>query len=152
MDCKAIYSIEEHALMLERAGIEYPIVNVGSKSNYMFLHLCYFFGLHELLVKNKNRHIPQFLFIDQPSIPYYADKNDGANIDTLNDDESKLRAAFKLIDKFMKEITKENRFQIIMIEHAGPNYWEGDNKLETFETRYQFTQGNGLVPNNIIHK
>lgn len=152
MDCKAIYSIEEHALMLERAGIEYPIANVGSKSNYMFLHLCYFFGLHELLVKNKNRHIPQFLFIDQPSIPYYADKNDGANIDTLNDDESKLRAAFKLIDKFMKEITKENHFQIIMIEHAGPNYWEGDNKLETFETRYQFTQGNGLVPNNIIHK
>lgn len=152
MDCKAIYSIEEHALMLERAGIEYPIANVGSKSNYMFLHLCYFFGLHELLVKNMNRHIPQFLFIDQPSIPYYADKNDGANIDTLNDDESKLRAAFKLIDKFMKEITKENHFQIIMIEHAGPNYWEGDNKLETFETRYQFTQGNGLVPNNIIHK
>lgn len=152
MDCKAIYSIEEHALMLERAGIEYPIANVGSKSNYMFLHLCYFFGLHELLVKNKNRHIPQFLFIDQPSIPYYADKNDGANIDTLNDDESKLRAAFKLIDKFMKEITKENHFQIIMIEHAGPNYWEGDNKLETFETRYQFTQGNGLVPNNIIHQ
>lgn len=152
MDCKPIYSIEEHALMLDRAGVEYPIANVGSKSNYMFLHLCYFFGLHELLVKNKNRNIPQFLFIDQPSIPYYADKNDGANIDTLNDDESKLRAAFKLIDRFMKEITKENHFQIIMIEHAGPNYWEGDNKLETFETRYQFTQGNGLVPNNIIHK
>lgn len=152
MDCKPIYSIEEHALMLERAGVEYPIANVGSKSNYMFLHLCYFFGLHELLVKNKNRNIPQFLFIDQPSIPYYADKNDGANIDTLNDDESKLRAAFKLIDRFMKEITKENHFQIIMIEHAGPNYWEGDNKLETFETRYQFTQGNGLVPNNIIHQ
>lgn len=152
MDCKPIYSIEEHALMLDRAGVEYPIANVGSKSNYMFLHLCYFFGLHELLVKNENRNIPQFLFIDQPSIPYYADKNDGANIDTLNDDESKLRAAFKLIDRFMKEITKENHFQIIMIEHAGPNYWEGDNKLETFETRYQFTQGNGLVPNNIIHK
>lgn len=150
LNCTPIYSVEEHSLMLKRDGVEYPIANVGSKSNFMFLHLCYFFGLHELLINNKNKSIPNFLFIDQPSIPYYADKKDGVNEDVLNDDEFKLGAAFKLINKFMTEMTKNNHFQIIMIEHAGPNYWEGENELETFETRYQFSHNNGLIPNNII--
>lgn len=146
-NCKPIYSIKEHMIMLERNGLEYPIANIGSKSNYMFLHLCYFFGLHELLIKNKNTNIPQFLFIDQPSIPYYADKNNKKH--TQTDDKEKLRAAFKLIDKFMRDTTKNGNFQIIMIEHAGVDYWEGNNKLDTFETSYQFINGNGLIPNDI---
>lgn len=149
-DCKPVYSMAEHTLMLEREETEYAIANVGSKSNYMFLHLCYFFGLHELLAYNKNKQIPQFLFIDQPSIPYYADRKDDANQAKLNDDREKLRAAFKLTDKFMEEMTRNGHFQIIMVEHAGPDYWEGVNKLESFKTRYQFTHDNGLIPDYIL--
>lgn len=149
-DCKPVYSMSEHTLMLEREETEYAIANVGSKSNYMFLHLCYFFGLHELLAYNKNKQIPQFLFIDQPSIPYYADRKDGVEKAKLNDDKEKLRAAFKLTDKFMKEMTRNGHFQIIMVEHAGPDYWEGINKLESFKTCYQFTHDNGLIPDYIL--
>lgn len=150
---KPVYSMEESMLMLEGEEGEYPESNVGSKSNYMFLHLCYFFGLHELLLGNQNKNIPQFLFIDQPSIPYYADKNerrvDDDNQTIANDDQEKLTEAFKLTDYFMREMTYNGHFQIIMIEHAGPEYWQN---LSTFETRYEFRNGEGLIPSHIIKK
>ena len=150
---KPIYSVEEKMLMLEREEGEYPESNVGSKSNYMFLHLCYFYGLHDLLMENKNEQIAQFLFIDQPSIPYYADKserriNDDNEI-IENDDREKLREAFKLTDKFMREMNEKGHFQIIMIEHAGEEYW---HDFDTFVTRYEFRNGEGLIPSNIIRK
>jgi len=150
---KPVYSLEESMLMLEGEEGEYPESNIGSKSNYMFLHLCYFFGLHDLLLNNQNRIIPQFLFIDQPSIPYYADKNGQRIINNneaiSNDDQEKLTEAFRLTDLFMREMTRRGHFQIIMIEHAGADYWQG---LSTFETRYEFRNGEGLIPSRVIQK
>lgn len=148
---KPVYSLEENMLMLEGESGEYPESNIGSKSNYMFLHLCYFFGLHDLLMNNQNKIIPQFLFIDQPSIPYYADKSerrvDADNETIANDDRDKLMEAFRLTDLFMREMTRRGHFQIIMIEHAGKEYWQN---LSTFETRYEFRKGEGLIPSNVI--
>lgn len=150
---KPVYSLEESMLMLEGEEGEYPESNIGSKSNYMFLHLCYFFGLHDLLLNNQNKIIPQFLFIDQPSIPYYADKNGqrvvGNNETMSNDDQEKLTEAFRLVDLFMREMTRRGHFQIIMIEHAGTEYWQD---LNTFETRYEFRNGEGLIPSRVILK
>lgn len=152
-DYKPVYSLEESMLMLEGEEGEYPESNIGSKSNYMFLHLCYFFGLHDLLLNNQNKTIPQFLFIDQPSIPYYADKNGqrvvGNNETMSNDDQEKLTEAFRLVDLFMREMTRRGHFQIIMIEHAGTEYWQD---LNTFETRYEFRNGEGLIPSRVILK
>ena len=151
-DYKPVYSMDEKMLMLITEDGEYPKGNVGSKSNYMFLHLCYFFGLHDLLINNRNEQIPQFLFIDQPSIPYYADKNTAIvskNGEITNDDREKLKEAFRLTDKFMREMTRNGHFQIIMIEHAEEDYW---NNLETFVTRYKFRNGDGLIPSRITHR
>ena len=144
--------MEEKLLMLMTEYGEYPKANVGSKSNYMFLHLCYFFGLHDLLMKNRNEQIPQFLFIDQPSIPYYADKNTAVvskNGEITNDDREKLKEAFRLTDMFMREMIRNGHFQIIMIEHAEEDYW---NNLETFVTRYKFRNGEGLIPSRITNR
>ena len=151
-DYKPVYSMDEKMLMLITEDGEYPKGNVGSKSNYMFLHLCYFFGLHDLLINNRNEQIPQFLFIDQPSIPYYADKNTAIvskNGEITNDDREKLKEAFRLTDKFMREMTRNGHFQIIMIEHPEEDYW---NNLETFVTRYKFRNGDGLIPSRITHR
>ena len=148
-DCKPIYSVREHALMLERTGHDYPISNVGSKSNYMFLHLCYFFGLHDYLRSNKSNLVLPFLFIDQPSIPYYADRKNEAN--TLQgEDEEKLFEAFRLMHKFMETMINGNsHFQIIMVEHADVHYWKDFN---TFKTIEQFTNNKGLIPQNAINR
>ena len=66
-----------------------------------------------------------------------------------NDDQEKLREAFRLTDKFMKEMTPKGHFQIIMIEHAGEEYWQD---LESFVTRYKFRRDDGLIPANVINK
>ena len=44
-----------------------------------------------------------------------------------------------------QNVNDESGFQIILIEHADPEYWEN---LEFFETRYIFTieEDYGLIP------
>ena len=54
-------------LQLVPEGQLFPLENVGSKSNYMFMHLCFYLGLHEHMINVGQIHVPQFLFIDQPS-------------------------------------------------------------------------------------
>jgi hypothetical protein len=123
----------------------FPVDVVGSKSNYMFMHLCVFLGLHEHFISVGQEHVPQFLFIDQPSIPYYSD-----NTEKGNDDKTKLIDAFSLINSFVDYITKQNNFQIFMVEHAPKEYWI-KSKLKYFHTVDEFIDGNGLIPSNIYN-
>lgn len=126
--------------------IQFPLDNVGSKSNYMFMHLCVYLGLHEHIITVNPEHVPQFLFIDQPSIPYYS----GSNNLKGNDDRSKLIDAFTLLNSFIDFIVREkkNHFQIFMVEHAPKSYWI-DNNLSYFHTVDEFINGKGLIPEEI---
>ena len=150
--CRPNFNIEEQMLMLKSPDSKFYKRNVGSKSNYMFMHLCFFLGLHDFLLQQNNAFVPNFLFIDQPSIPYYADKTKH-NENVQNDDEKKLRDAFCLMNRFMDTIVglKKQDFQIIMIEHADSKYWDNFNY---FETRYVFTEGKdfGLIPKILARK
>lgn len=144
-DTSMVYDDSERRISLKKEGMEYPVRNIGSKSNYMFLHLCFFLGLHKSIMANKSQSVGPFLFIDQPSIPYYADKS------TLDsDDKKQLMKAFCLLNDFMKEIIIEGNghFQIILIEHADESYWEN---LEFFHTVAIFSksENGGLIPKNI---
>lgn len=149
MDCMPMYNIKEHTLMLKRKDKEYAIRNVGSKSNYLFLHLCYFFGLHNLLKEKGDDFVLPFMFIDQPSIPYYENLHNGSG-DSERDDAIKLKDAFRLTNRFMEKMTEGNgSFQIIMIEHASSIYWKD---LEFFKTCETFYKNKGLIPQNAIVK
>lgn len=113
----------------------------------MFMHLCLFLGLHEHMINIAQKHVPQFLFIDQPSIPYYAgDKKKG------NDDEEKLVDAFRLLNSFVDYIikTKKESFQIFMVEHASKDLWI-ENNLTYFHTVDEFINGKGLIPEDIYN-
>ena len=151
--CQPRFDIEHQALYLKREGEEFVITNVGSKCNYMFMHLCTFLGIHEHAIKEDIDYIPSFLFIDQPSIPFYADNSDGDIKD--NDDKKRLGYAFNLINIFMDRIIRfvyKHPFQIILIEHADSSYWL--DKFNYFETRYEFVKGkdSGLIPDYIYHR
>lgn len=149
--CEVDFDEQWRKLILKKNGEYFPIKNVGSKSNYMFMHLCFYLGLHQYLCRQDNSIVPNFLFIDQPSIPYYGNNRrvqqaPGDLKLQKKDDESKLREAFRLINSFMgQNISKGSGFQIILIEHADPEYWDG---LNYFETRYEFTlqKDYGLIP------
>lgn len=150
--CEVDFDELRRILILRKNGEYFPIKNVGSKSNYMFMHLCFFLGLHQYLGGLDTSIVPNFLFIDQPSIPYYGNNRRRApqvpgdlTVGT-KDDESKLREAFKLINSFMTQnVGKDSDFQIILVEHADPEYWKD---LKYFETRYVFTvdRDYGLIP------
>ncbi|MCK3683068.1 DUF3732 domain-containing protein [Maribellus sp. YY47] len=124
--------------------LQFPLENVGSASNYMFMHLCVYLGLHEHVIKIQENHIPKFLFIDQPSTPYYEGKND---------DKIKLLDAFTLLNSFVDYILiqKKQHFQIFMVEHASKEYWE-ENDLSYFHTVDEFIDGKGLIPSEVYNK
>lgn len=141
------FNPDKMILQLYPNGQMFPLDNVGSKSNYMFMHLCVYLGLHEHMIKVEQEHVPQFLFIDQPSIPYYTGDNQKGN-----DDKSKLIDAFTLLNSFVDyiNITKGEPFQIFMVEHAPKEYWL-DNELSHFHTVDEFIDGKGLIPQSIYN-
>ncbi|TKC62152.1 DUF3732 domain-containing protein [Pedobacter hiemivivus] len=145
-NARTTFNSREMVLQLTPEGQIFPLDNVGSKSNYMMMHLCFYLGLHEHMIAVGQEHVPQFLFIDQPSIPYYAD---GDNVG--NADKTKLLDAFSLINSFVKNVVeqKKNTFQVFMVEHAPESYWTGENNLEYFHTVDKFVDGEGLIPSNI---
>ena len=148
--CYTKYVIKQECLMLNDGKSIFNYDTIGSQSNYMFLHLCFFLGIHRYFFENLNvRHIGQFLFIDQPSIPYYAGSE---NVKTT--DKEKLLDAFASINSFMKYVIEEKKeqFQIILVEHAPETYWTGENNLDYFVTRETFTSGNALIPKYVLEK
>jgi hypothetical protein len=130
-------------LQLIPDGEMFPLENIGSASNYMFLHLCLYLGLHEHIMNLEQENVPPFLFIDQPSTPYYEGKND---------DREKLMDAFNLLNSFIEYTVNEKKtdFQIFMIEHASKDHWT-DNNLTHFHTVDEFINGKGLIPDEIYN-
>lgn len=149
VQCKPRYDESRQALVLYNPISQCNVRNVGSKSNYMFLHLCFFLGLHELILQQEDSPVPSFLFIDQPSIPYYGGQKKTKEGKISDDDAIKLRDAFSMLDKFILRVhnfgNKKN-FQIIMVEHATEDYWDD---LKNFKTNYTFTKGDGLIPERV---
>lgn len=146
--CKTRYERKHERLELSDGKSILNYNNIGSQSNYMFLHLCFFLGLHKFLFENPNNHIGSFLFIDQPSIPYYE-----VSDDTKSTDKIKLKDAFSVINRFIKDAIENNHdFQIILIEHADESYWTGTNQLEYFATKADFDGDKALIPYTVIEK
>lgn len=150
---KIIFDDTNMNIKLQSPEELFPLENVGSKSNYMFMHLCFYLGLHSHIINvektyTTNNYVPQFLFIDQPSIPYYA----GNNPKIKSNDKENLMNAFLIINDFISKINEyHTEFQIIMVEHAPKSYWE-DNSLNNFHTVEVFTTRKGLIPQNIFQK
>lgn len=146
--CETNFNMTDLVVQLKEPQAGYPYGNIGSKSNYMFLHLCLFLGVHNHFKNIENKQIIPFLFIDQPSIPYYSGS------DKVNeDDKSKLLDAFKLLNNFISFVNDKynDEYQIILIEHAPESYWI-EAKLENFHTVEVFTQGNKLIPTRVLNK
>ncbi|MDD6507485.1 MAG: DUF3732 domain-containing protein, partial [Prevotellaceae bacterium] len=103
-NCTVHFNVDRLNVELRREGKNSIIKNVGSKSNYMFMHLCFYLGLHQYLLLKENNLVPSFLLVDQPSIPYYSGtKQIEGNELNDRDDVNKLKSAFRLMDSFMRQ-------------------------------------------------
>lgn len=92
--------------------------DVGSASNYLYLHVSYFLAIHEIAKTRKIPWIPSFLVLDQISTPYFS---------TAREPSTDVRSMDKVLqelNQFVTEMDPHEGFQIILLEHIGKEHWQ----------------------------
>jgi DNA repair exonuclease SbcCD ATPase subunit len=115
-----------------------PMDSMGSGENWVGLHMIVHLALHSWYAK-KDRPVPRFLFIDQPSQVYFpADPNSGgSDAEQSNEDWNAVKRMFKMA---LDVVTALNpNFQVIITDHADIaeewfqnsviERWRGNKKL-----------------------
>lgn len=118
-DFSAFYYEKEkmiHLLSPDFSTIE-KMPDVGSASNYLYIHITYFLALHEIAKKRKIPWVPSFLVLDQVSTPYFS--SDGKP----NDDIRSLDKVLMELNQFVTDMDEYGGFQIILLEHIGKEHW-----------------------------
>ncbi|EAP2237908.1 DUF3732 domain-containing protein, partial [Salmonella enterica] len=71
-DATPIFNKAKKTLDLINKNQVEKMIDIGSASNYMYVHVAYFLALHELVRDRNVPWVPRFLVIDQPSTPYFS--------------------------------------------------------------------------------
>lgn len=118
-----------------------PMPKMGSGETWVGLHLVTHLALHNWFFK-KQRPVPQFLFLDQPSQAYFPPDTSAETVreetEATNPDRQSVIRMFKLI------VEEARNFQVIITEHADihegwyqdlvqENWWSRNNKLVPME-------------------
>ncbi|RKN79156.1 DUF3732 domain-containing protein [Paenibacillus ginsengarvi] len=153
---QSVFDYKKKVLYLKKPVSLVPSI-VGSSSNHMFMHLCFMLGLHELIIKQQAPFVPSFLILDQPSRPYYGgDKKEDTPKKSWSqipqDDRTKITIALTLLNNFISRINQEyeHSFQIIILEHIPKTIWEEANLTNVILVDDEFTEGNALIPDELI--
>lgn len=133
---KAAFNYKEKRLCLQKPESIQVANIVGSSSNHLFLHLTMFLGLHELIISQNIPFVLPFLFLDQPSRPYYDNKREKAK------DKEKITIAIKLLNDFITRINEkyEKSFQFIVLEHIPKEIWEDNNMQNVYLSKEFFEE------------
>jgi len=112
---------------------------IGSGANWMGYHVATLLGLHEHFLKMDNSPIPQFFVLDQPSQAFFpggyrtARGNNSPN-DTptfTSEDIERVRRVFSALSEAVRRT--ERRLQIIVLEHADEETWQGIPQVSLVE-------------------
>lgn len=113
--------------------------DIGSASNYMYIHLAFFMAFHRVARLNNTKWLPSFLIIDQPSSPYLS-SNDKHAVDTIS-----LNAALQELNDFISDMNDLGGFQIILLEHIKEEDWKS-LQLDNFTlVDKEFRGDHGLI-------
>lgn len=94
-----------------------PMERMGSGANWLGCHLIALLALHSWFVR-RDRPVPRFLFLDQPSQVYFPSEQDGMR-ELQDEDWHAVRRIFELIRDVVEEL--DGGFQVILTEHAEPS-------------------------------
>jgi predicted nuclease with TOPRIM domain len=115
-----------------------PLFRMGSGENWVGYHVLAHLALHKWF-RQKNRPVPGFLFLDQPSQAHYPPEKDAEGaIDALtNEDQTAVTELFQLMHDAALEIAPN--LQVIVMDHADlkrdwfaqavTERWRGNSKL-----------------------
>ena len=90
---------------------------MGSGENWVGYHLIGHLALHEWFV-NRDRLVPRFLFLDQPSQVYFPPETDvdGSMSTVSEDDREAVSRMFRFVFNIVNDMAR--RFQVVITEHA----------------------------------
>ncbi|RUL84354.1 DUF3732 domain-containing protein [Tautonia sociabilis] len=94
-----------------------PMNQMGSGENWVGHHIIGHFAFHDWFTR-KNRPVPRFLFLDQPSQVYFPaefDPEESPN-EVSDSDWTAVTRMFRLIFDFVDSL--DGKFQLIITEHA----------------------------------
>ncbi|ENK8666709.1 DUF3732 domain-containing protein [Enterobacter bugandensis] len=138
-DATPIFNKAKKTLDLINKNQVEKMIDIGSASNYMYVHVAYFLALHELVRDRNVPWVPRFLVIDQPSTPYFSTAG------KKTDDFASLDAALNEINSFVEKMRSHGGFQIILLEHIEETYWL-DREMTNFTLVDNELRGNyGLI-------
>lgn len=140
-DFSAFFSEKEKLIHLhspDLATVE-KMPDVGSASNYLYLHVSYFLAIHEMAKTRLIPWVPSFLVLDQVSTPYFSSEG------KPNDDIRSLDKVLTELNQFVIDMEKRGGFQIILLEHIDKEHWTS-LKLDRFHlVDRELRDGYGLI-------
>ncbi len=121
-----------------------PLERMGSASNWVGYHLVAHLGLHRWF-RNRDRPVPRFLMLDQPTQAFYPPDVTPASVDDVDtealsdDDRQSVQSMFELMRAVVDELSPG--MQIIVMDHASLDTpWFQESVVEVWRN------GNKLVP------
>ena len=119
-----------------------PMERMGSGENWVGYHLIAHFALHHWFVK-RNRPVPRFIFIDQPSQVYFPEDESWQRQENgtggVGEDRQKVRSMYKLAYDVVRLLGEH--FQVIVTDHANISEpWFQDCVVE------RWREGRKLIP------
>jgi hypothetical protein len=121
-----------------------PLSRMGSGENWVGYHVLAHLALHKFF-RLKDRPVPGFLILDQPSQAHYPpDQDAGGSISGLQDEDRKaVLELFSLINSVSLELAP--RLQVIVLDHARLDQdWFSEATIE------EWRQGVKLIPDDWI--
>ncbi|MEI7937358.1 MAG: DUF3732 domain-containing protein [Verrucomicrobiota bacterium] len=118
---------------------------LGSAANWMAYHIATLLALHEHFLSVPHCPVPQFLIIDQPSQAFFPERlpsrTKARDIKLGSDDVARVNLVFRALSEAAKRTS--NRLQIIVLDHADENTWQGVTNIHLVE---RWRAGKALVP------
>ena len=134
--------LKKLTIVADTADGPVPMARMGSGENWVGYHLIGHLALHEWFVK-RDRPVPRFLFLDQPSQVYFPPETDvdGSMSTVSEDDREAVSRMFRFVFKVVNDMAP--RFQVVITEHADINEdWYQGALVE------RWRQGLKLVPDD----
>jgi len=119
-----------------------PMEQMGSGENWVGYHLVAHFALHHWFVA-RQRPVPRFIFIDQPSQVYFPEDEDWQRQESgtagIGEDRQKVTRMYRLAHDVTEML--EGQFQVIVTDHANINEpWFQNCVVE------RWREGDKLIP------
>jgi hypothetical protein len=138
------FDLKKLTIVADTATGPVPMAQMGSGQNWEWCHLLAHLALHKWFV-DKDRPVPRFLILDQPTQIYYpAEKDAGGSLEALKDsDRDGVIRIFQWLKARVDEM--KGKFQLIVTDHAEVKQpWFTEAVVE------RWRDGNALVPKSWI--